>query len=98
MSTTDLESSGTPINKLDTALGLDGGDSSVDILGDHVPPVEHAAGHVLPVAGITLHHLVGGLETSVGDLGDRELFVVSLLSGDDRGIGDQGEVDPKERI
>ena len=43
----DLEASGTPVHKLDGPLGLDGGDGSIDILGDHVSPVEHAAGHVL---------------------------------------------------
>ena len=43
---------------------------------------------------IALDHLVGWLEASVGDLGDGELLVVSLLSGDDRSVGDQREVDP----
>lgn len=33
---------------------------------------------VLTVPGITLHHLVVGLETSVCNLGHRQLFVVSL--------------------
>merc|ERR1719284_276040 len=44
---TNLESSGTPVNKLDGPLGLDGGNGSIDILGDHVSSVEHAASHVL---------------------------------------------------
>merc|ERR1712002_1120992 len=47
----NLEPCGAPVNKLDTPLGLDGGDGGVHILGDHVPAVQHAAGHVLPVAG-----------------------------------------------
>merc|ERR1711990_1212309 len=46
------------------------------------------------MARVALHHLVGGLEAGVGDLPDSELLVVSLLSGDDGGVGDQGEVDP----
>jgi len=50
---TNLEASGTPVNKLDASLGLDGGDGGIDILGDHISPVEHAAGHVLPMARIT---------------------------------------------
>lgn len=33
---------------------------------------------ILTVPGITLHHLVVGLETSVCNLGHRQLFVVSL--------------------
>merc|ERR1719154_884697 len=90
----NLEASGAPVHKLDASLGLDGGDGRIDVLGDHVSPVEHAAGHVLAVAGVALHHLVGGLEASVGDLRHAELLVVSLLRGDDRGVGGQGEVDP----
>ena len=42
---------------------------------------------------IALDHLVGWLETSVGDLGDGELLVVSLLGGDDWSVGDEREVD-----
>ena len=67
----NLEPGGTPVNELDTPLVLDGGDSGVDVLGDHVAPVEETAGHVLPKARIALHHLVGGLEAGVGDLGHR---------------------------
>ena len=42
-----LESSGTPVHKLDTPLALDRCDGCVDVLGHHIPAVEHAAGHVL---------------------------------------------------
>ena len=65
----NLEASGAPVHKLDASLGLDGGDGGIDVLGDHVASVEHAAGHVLAMAGVALHHLVGGLEAGVGDLG-----------------------------
>ena len=41
-----------------------------------------------------LHHLVGGLDAGVGDLGHGELLVVSLLRGDDWSIGDEREMDP----
>ena len=64
----DLETSGTPIHKLHSPLVLNGGDGGVDILGDHVAPVQEAAGHVLAMAGVALHHLVGGLEAGVGDV------------------------------
>ena len=74
----DLEASGAPVHKLDTSLGLDGGNGSVDILGHHVSPVKHAAGHVLAVAGVAFHHRVDWLETSVGDLSNGELLVVGL--------------------
>ena len=88
-----LEASGAPVHELDGALGLDGGDGGVDVLGDDVTTVQHAAGHVLAVAGVTLHHLVGRLEAGVGDLSHRQLLVVGLLGGDDGGVGGQGEVD-----
>merc|ERR1712190_194069 len=91
---TDLESGGTPVDKLDAPLGLDGGNGSVHVLGHHVTSVEEAAAHVLAVTGITLHHLVSRLEEGVGDLRDSELLMVSLLGRDDGSIGDQREVDP----
>ena len=53
----NLETSGAPVDKLDGTLGLDGGNGSVDVLGDNVSTVQHAAGHVLAVTGIALHHL-----------------------------------------
>merc|ERR1712122_457052 len=90
----NLEPSGAPVNKLDGPLGLDGGNGGVDILGDDVSTVQHAAGHVLSMPGVTLHHLVGGLKAGVGDLRHGELLMVSLLSGDDGSVGDQREVDP----
>merc|ERR1711878_36348 len=71
----NLESSGTPVHKLDAPLGLDGGDGVVDVLGHHISSVQHAACHVLSVSGITLDHLVGWLEASVGDLSNAELLV-----------------------
>ena len=74
-----LETSWAPVDELDGALGLDGGNSGVDILGDDITTVQHAAGHVLTVTWITLNHLVSWLEASFGDLGDGELLVVSLL-------------------
>jgi len=78
---------------LDGAFGLDGSDSGVDILGDDVTTVEHAAGHVLAVTRIAFHHLVSGLEASVGDLSNSQLLMVGLLSRDDRGVSNQWEVD-----
>merc|ERR1719273_2341919 len=76
---TNLETSGTPVDKLDGALGLDGGNGSIDILGDNITSVQKAASHVLAMTRITLDHLVGRLEAGIGDLSNRKLFVVSLL-------------------
>jgi len=89
---TALEASGAPVDELDGSLGLDGGDGSVDILGDDITSVHQAASHVLSVAGVALCHHGGRLEGGVGDLSNGELFVVGLLSGDDWGIRRQHEV------
>merc|ERR1719278_708936 len=76
---TNLETSGTPVHKLDRALGLDGGNGCVDILGDNIASVQEATGHVLAVTGIAFDHLVGRFKASIGDLRHRKLFMVSLL-------------------
>jgi hypothetical protein len=41
---------------LDGTFGLDGGDSGVDILGDDITTVHHAASHVLSVTWVTFGH------------------------------------------
>merc|ERR1711892_340359 len=75
----NLESSWTPVNKLDAPLGLDGGDGSVHILGDNISSVEKTARHVLAVTRVTLDHLIGWLKAGVGDLRHCDLFMASLL-------------------
>lgn len=66
----DLEASGAPVDELDGSLGLDGGNGSVDVLGDDVTSVHHGASHVLAVPGVALGHHVGRLKGAVGDLGN----------------------------
>ena len=88
-----LETSWTPINKLDGSLGLDGGNRSINILGYNITSVQHTAGHVFAVTWVTFHHLVDWFKTSVGDLGDGQLLVESFLCRDDRGVCTQREVD-----
>merc|ERR1712123_98571 len=90
----NLEPCGTPVNKLDRALGLDCGNCRIHILGNNVSTVEHAAGHVLATPGVTLHHLVSRLKTGIGYFCHRQLFMVGLLRTDDRCIGHQREMDP----
>merc|ERR1719481_1135170 len=88
-----FESRRAPVHELNTAFRLYGGDGSVDILGHNISPVEEAAGHVLAVPGVTLHHGIGWLEAGVGDLRNVELLVVSLLGRYDGGVCDKGEMD-----
>jgi hypothetical protein len=90
---TTLETGRAPVNELDGSLGLDGGDSGVDILGDDITSVHEAAGHVFTVAGIALGHHGCGLESGVGDLGHGELFVVGLLGGDNGSVRGKHEMD-----
>jgi len=92
---TDLETSWAPIDKLDGAVGLDGGNSIVDILGNNVSTVEQTDSHVLSVTRIALDHLARGLEAGVGDVIDGETLVVSLVSRDDRSISGQWEVNTR---
>jgi len=88
-----LEAGRAPINELDGALGLDGGHSSIDILGDDVATVHEAARHVLAMTRIALGHHGGGLKGGIGDLSHGELLVVGLLSRDDRSVGGKHKVD-----
>merc|ERR1719219_1661122 len=90
----NLESSWAPVDKLNRSLALDGGNCGVHVLGDNVATVQHAAGHILAVPGITLDHGVGWLKASIGDLSDTQGLMVSLLSRDDWRIGDKREVNP----
>ena len=53
-----LETSGAPVDELDAAFCLDGGNGAVDILGHNVTTEEQAAGHVLAMTGVALHHLI----------------------------------------
>merc|ERR1712196_586825 len=92
-----LEASRGPIHELDGTLGLDGSNSSVDVLGHDISTVHEAARHVLSVARITLGHHGGRLEGAVGDLSDRELLVVCLLSRDDRSVRGKHEVNTRVR-
>lgn len=90
---TKLEASGAPVDELDGALGLEGGDSSVGILGNDITTVQQTSGHVLAVTGVTLHHLVVGLEAGHGHLLDGIGLVGGLGSRDDGGVRNQREVD-----
>jgi len=92
---TAFESSGAPVDELDSALGLDHSHGGVDILGHNITTVHKAASHVLAVTGVALGHHVGGLEDSAGDFSHSKLFMVCLLSRDHGCIRAQHEVDAR---
>mmetsp|Transcript_22363 Transcript_22363/g.46064 ORF Transcript_22363/g.46064 Transcript_22363/m.46064 type:complete len:221 (-) Transcript_22363:212-874(-) len=88
-----LEARGAPVHELDGAFGLDCGHGCIHILWHNVAAVHHAAGHVLAVPRIALHHHGCRLEDGHRDLRHGQLLMVCLLSRDNRGIGRQHEVD-----
>eukprot|EP00962_Isochrysis_galbana_P049979 scaffold21439_cov129-Isochrysis_galbana.AAC.3 len=87
-----LESGRAPVDKLDGALGLDGGHRGDDILGHHVAAVHEAARHVLAVARVYLDKHRGRVKRGAGDFGDRQLLVIRLLGRDERSVGRNGQV------
>jgi hypothetical protein len=94
---TALESSGAPVYELNGSLGLDDGNSSIDVLGDDVSSVHEAASHVLAMSRVALGHHVGGLEDGVGEFGNGELFVVGLLCRDNWSVRAEHEVNSRIR-
>jgi hypothetical protein len=90
---TKLEASRAPVDELDSSLGLKGGNGGVGVVGDDVTTVQQAGGHVLAVAGVTLDHLVVGLEARHGHLLDGVGLVGSLGGRDNGRVGNQREVD-----
>jgi len=90
---TNFESGGAPINELDGSFGFNGGNRSVNILGDNISSVHHGTSHIFSVSGITFGHSIGGFKSRVGDFSNRELFVISFLGRDDGGIRRKHEVD-----
>ena len=58
-----------------------------------VSAVHHAAGHVLAMTRIALHHHGSGLEDRHGDLCHGQLLMVRLLCRNHWGVGCEHEVD-----
>ena len=90
-----LETGRAPVNEFDGTLGLDGGNSGVDVLGDDVTTVHQAASHVLTVTRVGLGHHGGGLEGRVGHLGNGQLLVVRLLGREDGRVRGKHEVNAR---
>lgn len=90
---TKLEASRAPVDELDATLGLQHGNSCMCVLRNNITTEQQARGHVLSVARVTFNHLVVWLEARHGDLLNRVGLVSSTSSRDNRGVGDQREVD-----
>ena len=94
MNLPNFETSGTPVDELDGTLGLDGGNGSIDILGDNITSVEETTGHVLAMSWVTLDHLVGWLKAGVGNVSNSHALMVGLVNRQYWRIGDQRKVNP----
>ena len=94
---TKLEASGAPVDKLDSTLCLESSDGVVGVGGDDVTAVQETSSHVLSKTGVTLDHLVVGLEAGHGHLLDGVGLVGSLSSRDNWRVGDEREVNARVR-
>lgn len=92
-----LESSRTPINKLNCPFRLDASNSGVHILRYHVPAVQQTTSHVLAMPWITFYHLIGWFKACTRDLSNAQLLVISFLGGDDRSVCSEREVNTRIR-
>ena len=59
----------------------------------HIKRSERYASFLMQSGG--LHHHRSGLEDGHGDLSHRQLLMVGLLGGDDRGVGSEHEVNTR---
>jgi hypothetical protein len=84
------------VDSLDSPLGLDVDNGSVDVSRYTVTSVQQTTSHVFTLSGVTLDHLGGSLETSVGHLGDGVRLVEGFLSTDDRSVRSKREMDTGE--
>jgi len=89
-----LEPSGTPINKLDSALGLNSSYSCINIFRDHIASVHQTTGHVLAVSRVALGHHRGRLKCAICDLCNWKLLMVCFLRRNHGGVGWKHEVNP----
>jgi len=89
---TTFETSWAPVNKLDSSLGLDSSNGSVNILWYNITSVHHTTGHVFTVSWITFGHHGGRFKSGVGDFSNGKLFMISFLSRDNWSIRGKHEM------
>ena len=92
-----LESSRTPIDKLNCPFRLDASNSGVHILRYHVPAEQQTTSHILAVPWVAFYHLIGWLKACTSDLSNAQLLVVSFLGRDDRSVCSEREVNTRIR-
>ncbi len=89
LNSTNFETSGTPIDKLNRSFRLYSSDRRIDVFGNHITSEQHATSHVLPMSWITFNHLIVWFETSVRDLGhlehSEETYPQGVIEDEDEG-------------
>jgi len=110
---TYFETCRTPIDELNRALkagqtGNEGGDSAylgfnmrnsgIDVLGDHVPAVEKATGHVLAGSWVALDQLIRRVEARASYFHHCVLLVSGFGAADDRCIRRKREMDSEKKL
>jgi len=77
---TEFETSRAPVDKLDSTLGLNDADGSVDVLGNNITTVKQTASHIFSLLGITLDHLITMLKARISHIRNRIGLMGRLLS------------------
>ncbi len=80
---TNFESSWAPVNELNSSLGFNGGNWSIDVFWDDITSVQHRASHIFTMSWVTFGHHWCWFEGWVGDFSYGQLFVISFLGWDD---------------
>jgi hypothetical protein len=92
---TDLEASLAPVNPLNSFFTLKCANRGIDVLGDNISSVHEAASHIFVsvLGGVATNQHICRFEYSARYFISCQSFMVSLLSGDERCVGTQGEMD-----
>lgn len=94
---TNLETSWTPVNELDSSLRFEHSDGSMRILWNNITTVQQASCHVLAIARVTFDHLLISLEAIHGNFVDTVRLVRSFCRADNRRIRHEREMDTRVR-
>jgi hypothetical protein len=90
---TQFETSGTPIDKLNSSPSLDARNRLICVARDNISTVEKRTSHVMSCPGITNDHLIVRFETLEGDILDAMGFMLRLCFRDNWRARNQGIVD-----
>ena len=73
-------------------------DSGIDVLGDQIPAVKEATGHVLAGSRVALDQLIRRVEARASYFHHSMLLVSGFRAADNRCIGREWEMDSEKKI